>query len=145
MVFDAALRIECMSSEESDVDDENTMFLRTHGYAWRSTRLLRLYYTLDQEEISEKSSRPRRGIGKKDRVPGSPKEDSLLPPKDVQTWMISKRWLRATLRTHPDLLQHIDSLLIKEGAGFDWNNFDALGGETEESDEDKGSPMGSPA
>jgi hypothetical protein len=69
-----------------------------------------------------------------------------LPPKDVQTWMISKRWLRSTLRTHPDLLQHIDSLLIKEGAGFDWNSFDVLGGETEESDEEyKGSPMNSPA
>ncbi|TFK28855.1 hypothetical protein FA15DRAFT_633377 [Coprinopsis marcescibilis] len=135
VVFDSALRIECMSSEESEVDSEQgTTILRTRGYAWRSSRLLRFFHSLDQED--ERSNRPRRGSGRRQRHAGPPKEDSLLPPRDVATWMISRRWFKSTLRIYPDLPQTLGNLTAEETVAFDWGSFHLLGDGSEASDEE---------
>ncbi|EAU84676.2 hypothetical protein CC1G_00195 [Coprinopsis cinerea okayama7 len=137
VAFDCALRIECMSSEESDADGESDVLV-TRGYSWRSSRLLRFYHALDQEEISDRSNKPRRGAGKRDRLVGPSKEDSLLPPKGVAYWMISKRWLRSSRRNYPDLPGVLDDLVTDEVADFNWNEFHLLGEETDLSDNDCG-------
>ncbi|KAJ2916450.1 hypothetical protein MD484_g3981, partial [Candolleomyces efflorescens] len=137
VVFDPALQMECMSSEESDFEDgiRSTDTLRTRGYAWRSKRLLHFYYVLDQEDMSDKSSRPKRGVGKRGRIQGPPKDLDLLPPKGVSTWMISRRWLRATRRRHPGVLDTLEEL-VDDSVQFEWGRFHVLGEETEGSDTD---------
>lgn len=125
-----------MSSEESDFEDTSSGVLRTRGYAWRSSRLLRLYYALDQEEISDKSLKPRRGVGKKERLVGPPKEEPLLPPNEVAPWMISRRWLKTAIASHPELPEVLGRLITREGANFSWTDFHVLGEETEVSDEE---------
>jgi hypothetical protein len=134
VTFDGALQMECMSSEESDVEQDPSrtpsLLLRTHGYAWRSTRLLRFYHILDEEEQNDKSSKPKRGVGKKERFVGPPKEAFHLPPKGVATWMISRRWIHSAQVKHPDLHEVLKNLVI-DPEGFDWNRFDLLGHESE--------------
>ncbi|EDR12809.1 uncharacterized protein LACBIDRAFT_311674 [Laccaria bicolor S238N-H82] len=134
VTFDGALQIECMSSEESDVEQDPSgtpsLLLRTHGYAWRSTRLLRFYHILDEEEQNDKSSKPKRGVGKKERFVGPTKEGFHLPPKGVATWMISRRWIHSAQVKHPDLHEALKNLVI-DPEGFDWNRFDLLGHESE--------------
>lgn len=133
VTFDGALQIECMSSEESDGEQDPSsgpLLLRTRGYAWRSTRLLRFYHILDEEEQNDKSSKPKRGIGKKERFAGPLKEGYHLPPKDVAAWMISRRWFHSTQIKHPDLLDVLKNL-VTDPDGFDWNRFDLLGHESE--------------
>jgi len=134
VTFDGALQLDCMSSEESDyeIDPHSfqpTAYLKTHGYGWRSTRLLRFYYALDEEERIDSSTKPKRGQGKKERRIGLNKEDFSLPPPGVATWMISRRWYKASLATHPDLPNSL-SKLIDDPVGFDWTNFHELGDES---------------
>lgn len=108
-----------MSSEESDFEDEpgtEPGTLRTRGYLWRSTRLLRFYEALDNEAYSERANQPRRGLGRKGRTAGPPKEGRHLPPKGVASWMVSKRWVSANLDIRDELTQ-----LIQDPAGYDWN------------------------
>jgi hypothetical protein len=133
-----------MSSEESDWEDgvRSADTLRTRGYAWRSSRLLNFYNELDVEEMSDKSTKPKRGVGKRLRVPG-PVHESLLPPKGVATWMISRRWFKVTQATHPDLADRLQALVINESGQWDSTRLQVLG---EESDSDKSlaSPEASP-
>ncbi|KAF6762738.1 hypothetical protein DFP72DRAFT_876790 [Ephemerocybe angulata] len=140
VMFDPALSIECVSSEESDFEEQggrSTNTLLTRGYAWRSSRLLRFYYMLDQEELSDKSTKPKRGVGKRNRICGPPKEGDLLPPKGVATWMISRRWLKVNRVVYPDLPQALDSIVVDTPQGDNnWFRVLRLGDETEVSDED---------
>ncbi|PFH51403.1 hypothetical protein AMATHDRAFT_74957 [Amanita thiersii Skay4041] len=136
VTFDGALQLECMSSEDSDYEmndpasSESNGVLRTRGYAWRSTRLIKFYCILDNEERVDKSTKPKRGLGKKGRRTGALKEGFYLPPKGVATWMISRRWLHGTQHTHPDLPEILNGL-VDDPPGFDWDQFDVLGLESD--------------
>lgn len=132
VTFDGALQLECMSSEESDQDASapSPGMLRTRGFLWRSSRLTRFYGTLDDEEKADKFYKPKRGLGKKERRTGPPKEGFHLPPKGVATWMISRRWVKASQMQYPDLPEVLAKLVL-DPPGFDWNQFDALGEESD--------------
>ncbi|THV08392.1 hypothetical protein K435DRAFT_958967 [Dendrothele bispora CBS 962.96] len=135
VTFDGAFQLECMSSEESDVEDgggsSQTKYFRTHGYAWRSTRLTAFFSILDQEDSAAASSQAKRGVGRTGRVVGSVREGLHLPPKGVASWMISKRWLSDTRGKPPDFHSHVEKL-IEDPLGFDWNSFHELGEESED-------------
>jgi hypothetical protein len=138
VTFDGALQQDCMSSEESDTEldpqsAQSVTILRTHGYAWRSKRLLRFYEILDEEERTDSSAKLKRGVGKRERRVGSLKEGFSLPPEGTATWMISKRWYKSSLTTRPDLSTLLGKR-ITDTPDFDWPNFDELGDES--SDED---------
>ncbi|KAF8076546.1 hypothetical protein FPV67DRAFT_1445174 [Lyophyllum atratum] len=135
VTFDGALQLECMSSEDSDDDatgSRSSGMLRTRGYLWRSTRLKRFYGILDDEEKADKFLMPKRGVGKKGRCTGPPKEGFHLPPKRVATWMISRKWIKASQIQYPDL-PDVLAKLVEDPPGFDWDQFDALGDESEAS------------
>jgi hypothetical protein len=128
-----------MSSEESDCEGDShssqpSVVFKTHGYAWRSSRLLRFYTILDDEEKSDSASKPKRGVGKKERQVGPNKEEFILPPKGVATWMISRRWYKTSLITHKDLPQALEKL-IDDPDGFNWDHFHDLGDESVDEDE----------
>lgn len=95
VTFDGALQMECMSSEESEVEEDGTRttVLRIRGLSWRSVRLQRFFDALDEEDRAESAQRPRRGVGRRERVRGAPKDGILVPPKGVARWMVSKRWM----------------------------------------------------
>jgi hypothetical protein len=137
VIFDGALQVECMSSEESDNDDESAKassqagVLRVRGLPWRSSRLQRFYGALDDGEKAEKIQRPKRGLGKKERYRGPNKEGFFIPPKGVASWMISKQWLRLSQTKHPDLLDVLKKIVV-DPPGFDWDRFHVLGEETDE-------------
>lgn len=109
--FDGALQPECMSSEESDGEEPASdggppvAAFRTRGPPWRSARLRRLYMVLDDHARLEKSGKPRRGLGRRKRHDGPPKDGLALPPKGVARWMVSKRWLRETEATRTDVAE----------------------------------------
>ncbi|KIL70175.1 hypothetical protein M378DRAFT_156244 [Amanita muscaria Koide BX008] len=132
VIFDGALQLECMSSEESDEDHagipgaSKSDILRTRGYAWRSSRLIQFFCILDDEERSDKMTKPKRGVGKKGRCIGPSKEGLHLPPKGAATWMISRKWLSSVQAEQPDL-PDILSKLVLDPPGFDWDHFDVLG------------------
>ncbi|KAJ3710381.1 hypothetical protein C8R42DRAFT_729291 [Lentinula raphanica] len=107
--FDGALQLDCMSSEESDdeADSSQPKLLYTRGYLWRSSRLLRFFHALDQEDMAV----PKRGWTKMDRAIGTPKESIGLPPNGVSSWMISRRWIRATEAKRPDLSEALARLV----------------------------------
>lgn len=136
--FDGALHLECMSSEESS--DETSKAgsstpkdkkLVVRGIPWRSTRLLRFYGVLDEDDKLDKSLRPKRGSGRKERTEGPPKVGAFLPPTGVANWMISRRWLRDMQAVHPDTLELLEGIVM-DPPGFNWNQFDALGYESED-------------
>ncbi|KAJ6628778.1 hypothetical protein B0H10DRAFT_1777225 [Mycena sp. CBHHK59/15] len=146
VTFDGAMQIECMSSEESDVADPTAVprpsgSLRTRGYAWRSSRLLEFYAALDIEEKADASGRPKRGVGRRERFMGPPKEGFHLPPKGVASWMLSKRWLSSVQAEHPDLPNLLNNIVV-DPPGFDWTRFFELGPETDESEDEQ--DMGPP-
>ncbi|KAG6911232.1 hypothetical protein DXG01_003099 [Tephrocybe rancida] len=136
VIFDGALQLECMSSDDSG--DEGTgsrssgvLYARPHQ--WRSSRLKRFYSILDDEEKADKEMMPKRGVGRKERYVGALKEFSL-PPERVATWMISRRWIMAWQMKYPDLTSRL-SKQIEDPTGFEWENFDVLGEESDVSDE----------
>ncbi|KAF4574958.1 hypothetical protein EYR36_006312 [Pleurotus pulmonarius] len=131
VIFDGAFQLECMSSEESEFEEgqsQPTRF-RTRGYAWRSTRLQRLYEILDEEDRETSASKPKRGLGRKDRIAGPPKSELILPPAGSASWMISKHWITFSLPKHRDLLDVIKKLIV-DPPGFDWDRFQDLGEES---------------
>ena len=75
------------------------------------------------------SKKPKRGQGKKERRVGPNKDEFILPPQGVATWMISRRWYKASLTTHKDL-QNVLNKLIVEPEGFNWEPFHHLGDES---------------
>jgi hypothetical protein len=104
MVF----QLECMSSEESidDEDETGTVWssvpdtmspVIVRGPAWRSVRLVRLMSILDRShEALREQDRERNG--KKREAPlrtrrDGPLKEEALPPEGIPAWMISKRWL----------------------------------------------------
>ena len=139
--FDGALQLECMSSEDSDQEYNNVIppnrSLVTRGSEWRSTRLLRFYAILDEEDKA--TNRPNRGVGRKERCPGPPKEGFHLPPSGVATWMISRQWIKKSEGQYPDLLEVL-SRRIQDVSGFDWDQFHRLGEESDTSGEELRTP-----
>ncbi|KAJ7765028.1 hypothetical protein DFH07DRAFT_916583 [Mycena maculata] len=135
VTFDGAMQLECMSSEESDADADpetrSTGPLQTHGYGWRSRRLLRFYAALDVEDVVDASNKPKRGAGRRARFTGAHKEGFHLPPKGVASWMVSRRWVFAAQAEHPDLGEVLGGL-VYDTPGFDWGRFGELGEETED-------------
>jgi hypothetical protein len=135
VIFDGAFHLDCMSSEDSEDESASSPksngILRTHGYAWRSTRLNRFYCILDDEERVDKSTKPKRGVGKKDRCTGSLKEGFHLPPQGVATWMISRKWINTVRREMSELPELLSKLTI-DPPGFDWEGFEGLGAESDE-------------
>ncbi|KDQ29315.1 hypothetical protein PLEOSDRAFT_1064096 [Pleurotus ostreatus PC15] len=128
IIFDGAFQLECMSSEESEFEDgqpQPTRF-RTRGFAWRSTRLQRLYEILDEEDRETSATKPKRGLGRKDRIVGPVKSELILPPAGSSSWMISKHWISVTLQKHRDLLDVIKKLVV-DPPGLDWDRFHELG------------------
>lgn len=96
VTFDGALQIECMSSEESEVEEDaetgmHTTVFRIRGFTWRSLRLQRFFDALDEEDRADNGQRPRRGVGRRERYVGAVKEG--MPPKGVASWMVSKGWM----------------------------------------------------
>ena len=137
VTFDGALQLECMSSEESDFETDSvslqpSAILRSQGYAWRSTRLLRFFSALDEEEKVDTSTKPKRGVGRKERRVGPPKEEFCLPPQGIATWMISRRWYKSSLNTYSDLPEILNKLIV-DPPGFDWTHFHDLGEESTDS------------
>ena len=107
-----------MSSEESDgeyvEDGEKVQVFRTRGPSWRSARLLRYYAILDDQDRQEKSMKPKRGIGRRIRREGPPKDGLFLPPKGVARWMVSRRWLQETETMRPDLVDALRELVVDD-------------------------------
>jgi hypothetical protein len=120
-----------MSSDESDVESGAAGIYRTRGCLWRSSRLTRFYYILDNEDKADRLTRPKRGVGRKGRYPGPPKDGFHLPPDGVATWMISKRWIKASQMRYTDL-SNLLSKLVNDPPGFNWDQFDVLGDESGE-------------
>ncbi|KAJ7781084.1 hypothetical protein B0H16DRAFT_1497024 [Mycena metata] len=140
VIFDGAMQVECMSSEESDFDTDSehprgSGPLRTRGYDWRSTRLLRFYAVLDEEDSADASARPKRGVGRRERFIGPHKEGFHLPPKGVASWMVSRRWVFASQVGHPDLGDALRELVF-DAPGWDWTRFGELGAETDNEEVD---------
>ncbi|EIW82327.1 hypothetical protein CONPUDRAFT_143750 [Coniophora puteana RWD-64-598 SS2] len=137
ITFDGALQTECMSSEESEVEESPMnsprSFLRIRGLPWRSTRLRRFFNTLDENDRVENANKPRRGVGRKERFPGPHKDGLPIPPKGVASWMVSKRWISLMRQTQSEVLTILADL-IEDPPGFDWSHFDALGQESEDED-----------
>ncbi len=143
--FDGALMTECMSSEESCEEytepthpsgaHTKVQVLRRRGLPWRSSRLMRLYSILDEEDQVERSFKPKRGIGRKERCIGPMKDGFYMPPKGVGSWMVSQRWIRAMRMTHPDLLELLKDTVV-DPPGFDWDKFEGLGEESGEEPEE---------
>lgn len=147
-IFDGALQPECMSSEESCDEyadaphpsgaDASVQVLRIRGLPWRSTRLLRFYTHLDEDEKIDRGLRAKRLQSRtKERCLGPPKDGFHLPPKGVSTWMISQKWIRETSDAHPDLGELLRGLVV-DPPGFDWDHFDLLGVDSEEEMESHG-------
>lgn len=133
VTFDGALQIECMSSEESEEEEDaetgiRTTLFRVRGFPWRSVRLQRFFDRLDEEDKVDNAQRPRRGVGRRERVAGPPKEGMLVPPKGVASWMVSKRWLGAVGGEVGGLVQEA----VVDPGGFDWGRtgFAGLGEES---------------
>jgi len=140
VTFDGALQLECMSSEESDLETDSissqpSTILRTQGYPWRSTRLLRFFSALDEEEKVDMSAKPKRGVGRRERRVGPPREEFCLPPQGTATWMISRRWYKASLNIYPDLPETLKKLVV-DPLGFNWENFHDLGEESADSEDE---------
>ena len=133
--FDSAMELNCMSSEESDDDSKQgaakEKVLVVRGLPWRSNRLLKLYSVLDEDDRLDKSMKPKRGHGRRDRNEGPPQDSLTFPPKGVASWMISRHWLRDMQMAHPEVIQAVEEL-VYDPPGFDWTKFDALGYETDD-------------
>lgn len=144
ITFDGALQAECMSSDESDYDGAQSageesssrppVLLRTRGYAWRSSRLLQFFNALDEEDRMD-TSKPKRGMGKKERFNGPLKDGFHLPPSGVASWMLSKRWVKNGHEKFPDFSDTL-SRLVQDSPGFDWDHFHVLGEESEDSEDE---------
>lgn len=125
ITFDGALQLECMSSEESEVEEDptsqaRTVVLRIRGCQWRSLRLQHFFDVLDKEEREANAQKPRRGVGRKERYRGPAKEGILLPPKGVASWMISKQWIAMVQESHSEVHDMLKDVIM-DTDGFDWS------------------------
>ncbi|KAI3612310.1 hypothetical protein WG66_012263 [Moniliophthora roreri] len=131
--FDGAFELECMSSEESDADPDapQSRYLITHGCRWRSKRLVKFYEKLDEDDREVGATKPKRGLGKLDRVTGDLKPGFQLPPKGVASWMVSRRWILQEQTKHPDFNEALQKL-IRDPQELDWVHLQSLGEESED-------------
>ncbi|KAI0796777.1 hypothetical protein C8Q75DRAFT_802457 [Abortiporus biennis] len=136
--FDAALQQDCMSSEESCNESPDPSYpstiLQIRPIPWRSSRLMRFYATLDEHDLVDRSLKPRRHVGRKERCIGPEKDGIYLPPKGIGSWMVSRRWMKSVQMNYPEVFELLKDN-IKEKEGFDWNLFRDLGEESEDEDE----------
>jgi hypothetical protein len=132
VTFDGAMQLECMSSEESDFDADAAGVdlsayprgsgpLQTRGYGWRSARLLRFYALLDETDAADASARPKRGVGRRERVLGPPKDRDgegfgMLPPRGVAGWMVSRQWVIAAQAEFPDVENALRGVVVDDEA-----------------------------
>lgn len=151
--FDPALLPECMSSEEScdeyyhspDHTHKSQLLLLTRSPAWRSSRLARFYALLDAEDAAEQYQLDSVGVGvssagnkarrlppRKERRVGPPKDGLVMPPQGVAPWMVSRRWVKETRESRPDLEAMLEGLIVHDTLGFEWDKFDVLGEESED-------------
>ncbi|KLO15883.1 hypothetical protein SCHPADRAFT_848902 [Schizopora paradoxa] len=141
--FDAAFQMECMSSEESssDVEDEEVYsdddrpkgILNIRCLAWRSSRLQKLYELIDEREEFERSQKPRRGVGRKDRRFGQPKDGNPLPPTGVRKWMVSKKWFRESQSRSTHVANILKDSVLDDGEAA-WMSLAPLGPESDYED-----------
>lgn len=135
VTFDGALQMECMSSEESEEEEDaargmRTTIFRIRGFTWRSLRLQRFFDALDEEDKADNEQRPRRGVGRRERFGGPPKDGILIPPKGIASWMISKRWVRDMAASHGEVVGILKEVVV-DPAGFDCVGYGVLGDESE--------------
>lgn len=139
--FDGALQQECMSSEESCDDNDGgsgeggrpqskSKVLQIRRLPWRSLRLQRFYAMLDEEDLADKSTKPKRGIGRIERIIGPDKDASELPPANASRWMVSKRWVRLIQHTRQELVP-VATALASAPDGFDGDECAVLGNESD--------------
>ncbi|KAI5123430.1 hypothetical protein M0805_006135 [Coniferiporia weirii] len=147
-LFDAAFQMECMSSEESDEGegDEPDGYASSDGerlpahkvlniryLAWRSSRLTQLFHAIDAREEVERSAKPKRGVGRKDRRMGAPKDGNPFPPKGVSRWMVSKRWLWEASATSSRIAELLRDIVLPNGDD-DSAVVSGIGNESEDED-----------
>ncbi|KAI6047444.1 hypothetical protein EDC04DRAFT_2623348 [Pisolithus marmoratus] len=136
VTFDGALQLECMSEEESEVEEDpaggtRTAVLRVRGCPWRSLRLQRFFDILDREDKVAAAQKPRRGLGRKERCRGPSKEGIILPPKGVASWMISRRWMMMIQASHSEVLDRLKNDIV-DTDGFDWNQVPQMSVESDD-------------
>ena len=93
-------------------DGTTLQVFRTRGLAWRSARLRRFYAVLDEQDRVDKGLKPKRGVGRRIRREGPPKDGILLPPHGVARWMVSQAWLREMEEMCPDLTDVLRQLIV---------------------------------
>lgn len=131
-----------MSSEESCDDNDiggneggrpqdRRKVLRIRKLPWRSLRLQRFYAMLDDEDLADKSTKPKRGNGRIERIIGPAKDPSVSPPMGTSRWMVSKNWVRLIQCTCPNLVQ-VAVALASTPDGFDGNECAVLGNESDD-------------
>ena len=131
-----------MSSEEScDEKDggsgeggrphSKTKVLQIRRLPWRSLRLERLYAMLDEEDLADRNTKPRRGIGRIERIIGPDMDPSELPPMNASRWMVSKRWVRLIQHTCPKLVP-VATALASAPDGFEGDEYAVLGNESDD-------------
>lgn len=142
--FDSAFQMDCMSSEESSSgaeddevysdDDRPKGYLNIRCLAWRSSRLQKLYELIDDREEFERSQKPRRGVGRKDRRLGQPKDGNPLPPSGVLKWMVSKKWFRDSQSRSTHIASILKDSVLADGEAA-WMSLVSLGPESDYGDD----------
>ena len=143
--FNGAFQLECMSSEESEDEDQpqrrssgrapKSAIIRVRGLGWRSSRMVKLFHILDeagQNDPALSSTLPRGDKGKQ-KVTGETKDTDktgnfVLPPKGVSVWMISRKWVRRANLANGELGILLRELIV-EHPGFDWRAETAMLGQ----------------
>lgn len=120
-----------ISSHEGERQQNKTKVLRIRKPPWRSLRLQRFYAMLDEEDLAEKSSKPKRGSGRIERTVGPDKDPSVPPPMGTSRWMVSKRWVRLIQCTRPTLVP-VATALASAPDGFGGNECAILGNESDD-------------
>ena len=109
-----------MLFRSNDERTPKTSILYIRYLPWRSRRLSQLYHILDSREEIERSQKPKRGSGRKERLLGLPKDGNPLPPKGLDVWMISKIWLRNTQLQNPQTVEWLN-INNAESTVDDWD------------------------
>jgi hypothetical protein len=137
VTFDNAFHLECLSSEESDQEQipsssgcSSALTLTIHPLPWRSARLIAFYALLDAQHLAHAQSQPKRGVGRKARIVGSPRAEDRMPPRGVRRWMVSKRWWTEMETRVGDLESLLEGPKENE-VMIDWQALE-LGSESEE-------------
>ena len=71
-------------------------------------------------------------VPRKERRVGPPKDGLVMPPQGVASWMVSRRWVKETRESRPDLGDMLEGLIVQDSVDFEWDKFDVLGEESED-------------